>query len=339
MHFSEATKQWLRHQESLRTAERQFRLELERMLVDIQDRFHAKQWRSNLGGDPASMIQLYRSGWPSGWGGLHYEIDSPEDLLRQGRLLLGVHVEEEVPNQTAVKTALCRLLQPHEDRLSSRCGCRIQDGASHLVHGALDILSLTCQGACDAVQALMETETFAEEAMFLAGKKTVWRTDLLADQPKPNIHWTKGGGDAPIGGTGGWEFRENGGRLDTPCLTCRGDPDNYNYRDGQNIVTLFETSRQFQNGQRVYACAVLLAPKGGRFTFHAEAGREGKWRTAFRRVFHLVPVDRWQVVSFEGQISNPEDCDFASHGLHVHVMVTAPESGLTLDAIEIGSCE
>lgn len=338
MPFSEATKTWLHHQADLRAAEKQFRFELARMFGEVLEHFQARGWQANVGGDPTTIVQLYRPGWPSGWGGLHYEIDAPEDLVRQGHAQLGLHVEDEVPRQPNVLAALTRLLQTHGERLSD-FPCRMRDGDERILDGALDLLKLTGRDACDALQTLMKTESLVDEALFLAGKKVVCRTDLLPNQAVPKIDWPKGGGNAPRGGTGGWELRDGGGRLDSPSLICRGDPGNFNYKDGQDIVTLFEQSYEFRNGQRMYASAVVLAPEGGTFTFYSEAPREGKWRVAFQKKIQLVPSNRWQVVTFEGEVSDPEDCDFATHGLHLHLMVVAPRSGLTIDAVEIGSRE
>ncbi|MFO7976504.1 MAG: hypothetical protein R6V12_17935, partial [Candidatus Hydrogenedentota bacterium] len=72
-----------------------------------------------------------------------------------------------------------------------------------------------------------------DEAIFLRGKKRVWRTSFLHENRRPYLEWHENLGTGP---RGGWELTEGGGRFDSACLRCHAGRSNYH--EGKNILML-----------------------------------------------------------------------------------------------------
>jgi hypothetical protein len=333
--FSEATKMWLEKQGVLRTAEDRFFYEWVRILRSAERRLKRKGWGIRLFGDRSEFMQVYRPYWPSGLGGVHYQPGAWEWWRRQGIFFLGLAIEGETPKQQAVCARIRKLLRQYQEEIWSITGCSIRDEPGHeILFSSLPLADLTADNLCEGIENMAQTESFVDEALFLADRESVWRTGFLPGDPKPSINWPWEPKPGPE--EGGWQFSADGGRFDSPCLKCYGGKSNY--WEGKNILRLNVNGPlyQFVNGQPVYGSAVLHASEGGWLQFYAEGHHEGKYFCAFDGSRDLKAADRWQLVSWEGAVSNPENYDFAKQGLSAFVMVKAPDTGLKIDAIEIG---
>ena len=333
--FPPSTILWLQKQDVLLAEENRFKRVWAEILREVQRRLSAEEWVSGSLGD---LIQFYRDNWPNDQcAGVHYEVQCGDEFRRRGTAHVGLHIEQRLPKQVEVFARLRQLLLPYSPRLFKMMADCAPDMAAHwfAIGGTLGLADVTDDEISEALERMMQTESFVDEALFLTDKKTVWRTDFLAGNPKPYTKWHEGLG---TGEEGGWEFSSDGGRLDSPCLKCDGRKSNY--RDGKNIVMLSvgKPFNEFANGQRAYCSAVVHSAEGGQVQFYAQATKEGGWQEAFDAPVPLKRVDRWQLACWEGEISNPENYDFAKQGMNAFVMVKAPDPGLKIDAIEIGLC-
>lgn len=335
--FTPAVMELIHHRYVLTAVKQRLWLEWRDMLDITYQHLTLEEWTCCCHGNPTNMLQFFRGHWPNAEGQIHYEILCNEDFFEPGIVDLSLHIENRLSNQEAVCGRVRSLLKPYEAKLLARlAGCAPSlptDPLWDILKGRLPLGDLTAEVICEAVDRMIETESFVDEALFLAGKTRVWRTDFFANDAKPYIAWHTSEG---IAETGGWDFSDNGGRFDSPCLKCTGGKSNYH--DGKNIAT-FRPNQLFHelgNSQPFYCSAVVNASRGGELRFYAEAPKEGGFVAAWDEIRPLDPSNQWQVVTCEGYVSNPENYDFAKQGMHVFVIVKTPEAGLKIDSIEVG---
>lgn len=333
--FPESTIHWLKIGPELAEAEERFRCEFHRMLALVETRFLRAGWKTNLSD---TRVQVYRPTWQDGWEGIHYEAFSSGDYFRIGTIHLGLHVEKGTPNESAVREGLRQLLKRTEDRLLSAAGCKVVPQCHwRVLEGALDLIETSDEAIGDALEQMIQTESFVEEALFLADKKTVWRTDFLPDDPLPEIDWSVWSGKE--GGRGGWQLRADGGRLGTPSLIFQGQK--RNYKGKENIAALHDSEREpfraFTPGQHVYCCSLVRCPAGGSVTFTLQTTKEGQYQSGYTETRRLAAADRWQMVCFEGELARLTDYDPALQGLYAYLLIDPSLQPITIDSIEIGT--
>ncbi|NQT16221.1 MAG: hypothetical protein HQ582_25915 [Planctomycetes bacterium] len=333
--FSPLVTEWLRNQETLLAAEDLYRVEFRLVLDAVRDGVSNTDWKTNLS---ARALQFYRPHWQDGWNGAHFEVASHSNWFRNGTVHVGLHVEKDHPKHEAVLGRLRKGFQRYEPEILDACACRVTGkGDNGVLKRSLDLPNVSADQIGEALEKIMKAESFVEEALFLADKKTVWRTDLRSDDPVPPHKWHERLG---TGEEGGWEFSPDGGRFNGPCIKCHGDKSNYH--EGRNILTLNDSKpiHTFANNQKIYGLAVVHAPRGGTVIFHGESGKERGWAAAYRAECELNAAPGWQVVRWEATVSSPEEFDFGDEGVYAYVIVQAqtPESRLDLDCIEIGTC-
>lgn len=337
--FSAATREFLDRYDIVQTAFDQFHNELAAMYAELSSRidplgFASNNYRFKTG---RHLHQFSRSNWHNeDGGGVHFEFFINLEELSHRRVVVGLDIDDAVGKRKLRRDRLVRLLAPHERTLQNRYGYELRRGKDwKLLRGTLPIQGLTVDAMAAKCAVLPAVATYVDEALFLRGSKRVWRTSFLTKSKRPRLEWHENLGTGP---QGGWELSSDGGRFDSVCLKCHGGRSNYH--DGKNILMLRAEKPfcEFHTGETVQACAVVHAAQGGTLEFYAEAPKEGKWQVAFHGVCEVAPVDRWQLVTWKGQVAQPEDYDFAKQGLFAFVMVKTPAAGLRIDSIELGVC-
>ncbi|MBI4604706.1 MAG: hypothetical protein HY721_22315 [Planctomycetes bacterium] len=333
--FSEVTQHWLRmERDVIPSIERLFRDEWAQMLREVASALRARGWNHRLFDERTpDMLQLQRPHWPPGEAQAHFEVHTRDSLPSRPEADLFLHIEDKLPGQEAVLRRIRGLLKPYESLLLSRGACSLREEPLHeVLKGSLPLADVTPEILLEAIEKIVEAESFVDEAMLLAGKTAVWRTDFFAADPSPCLDWREGLGTGP---RGGWEPSAHGGRLDSPCLKLFGERSNYH--EGKNILILRHPDlHDLANGQRAYCSAVVHASQGGEVRFYAEAPKEGNWTVAFDAPCRLEAADRWQLVSWTGKVASPEGYDFARQGLYAFLIVKAPPAGLRIDSVELG---
>lgn len=335
--FSKSVQYFLERYDAIQSGFDRFHNELGFLFRQLSDEikplgFIPKIYRFASG---KHLLQFSCSNWGNDEGeGIHFEFFIDHEELAKKYLIAGLDFGDDVAEKSAKRTTLIRLLEPYKQVVLQRTGYELlSDKYWKFLRTTIPIQGLSVEAMRNECDILPDIAAFVDEAIFLADKKSVWRTDFLPTDQKPYIKWHEGLGTNEVGG---WEFSQDGGRLKGHCLKCHGGKSNYH--EGKNIIILQsnESSRNFGNGQKIYCSTVVHSIKGGQICFYAEAPKEGNFTVAFEKTCDLQPIDRWQVVSYEGQVSNPEHYDFAKNGLFIFLIAKVPEIGLRIDSIEIG---
>jgi hypothetical protein len=332
--FSKVALLWAESAALLSGAQTRFRADWGKILRSVAAGLVSREWTIREFGSPVDLLQAYRLPWPSGEDQLHYEVGYH---LETG-IYVSLHVEAHAPAQKALCARLRELLGRHENGLTGTGGKRSPRLCKEPMHEILCLWlpfdRVSDDALAGALDSMLETESFVEEALFTAGKNKVWRSDFLPDDPPAKIEWDHGSGDDKVGG---WKPSRNRGRLGGPCLECHPKPKNH---AKGNILTLEPTKgfREFANGARAYASATVHSGRGGSLVFYGEAPKAGGFQRAFDVACEIPPLDRWQTISREFQISTPDKYDFAQGGLNAFLIVQAPEGGLRIGSIELGLC-
>jgi hypothetical protein len=294
-------------------------------------------------------VEFARPGWGNAEGeGIHWELFVDYEELGRGNLVVGLDIGERVADREAKRSCLARLLRPYERTLLDRFGLQVRPHKLwKFLYATIPLLELTVEAMKQRSALLPDLAAFVDEALFLADKVPVWRSDFFSDDPPPGIRWAqwkeyKG----TTGETGGWEVAAKDGRLDSPCLRCHAN--GFNYRDcfnrgrPSNILRLRRQDggpiHEITNDQEVYACAVIHSATGGQLQFYGEATKEGRFVTAFAGTLKIPSSEAWQVIKWRGKLDSPADYDFAKQGLNAFIMLDVPETALRIDSIEIGRC-
>jgi len=153
---------------------------------------------------------------------------------RPGGIDLNLHVESDTPNQGAVCSRIRELLRSRERQILATCGVRLSEKFTDgILKGELPPTSLTAKSLAEVIERMAMTESFVDEALYLADKEQVHRTDFLGKGYRPDIEFH--------GKMGGWEFCSSGGRFNSPSLRCRGDAFNWFDSEDTNILVLHPT--------------------------------------------------------------------------------------------------
>jgi hypothetical protein len=362
MGFSSTTKLWIEKQSVLRAAEQQFRMEFARMLRQVRDRMLADGWLTRMdSGRPPDEIKIIRPGWPAGLCGIHYEAGLFEHPLERGILRLNLHVEEEVKDQAVVCSQLARLLKPYAGTIASSTKMNMPDQPiENILAGSMSLAELNMETLCSTIQSVMQTASFVDEALFLAGKTRAWRIDFgdgTSSLSPQSLKWYQPpAADIAGGDAGGQRIDRSGGRFNTGCVHIDGTRGNYGpVIDGlpsRNICTLGRISQDIPIGTRLYICCVVRATEGARLGFYGEGQtmKDGKmsWPTAFSNSHHIAgpeplplvvsPSPDWQVVTWETQLQKVDDDDSPTQGFMMYLATETANTDLRIDSIEFGMC-
>ena len=186
----------------LSRAEQAFMDDWANMLNEVYQRFSQKQRLCRLCGNPPTYLQLYRKEWPGGELQVHFEVLCNFGSFRRGMVDFSLHLEHETPQQVAVCNRIRSLLRPYSDRVHSLLSGYIprmpDQPIQDILKGQLPLDRVTPNVICHALEAMMQTESFVDETLFLAGSRTVWRTTFESSEPSVNPKW--------FGNVGGQRF-------------------------------------------------------------------------------------------------------------------------------------
>jgi len=245
---------------------------------------------------------------------------------------LNLHVEDDVPDQEAVCNRMRDLFMPHAADILKNCGMSIsEEPIETILTGSIRLSEVTAQGLTDGFERMAITESFVDEALYLADKRTVYRTEFEPGT-QPSINFK--------GNTGGWEFDAHGGRFDGPCLKCHGNEFNWDEGEDTNILMLHPEAGfvEFANNRRMFLSAIVSSPQGGELWVGTQACKNGKWITIFGDDFKLKGTEQWQHVTLEGLLKAPANYDFSRDGLFAYVLATAPHKEMCFASIDVGLC-
>lgn len=309
---------------------------------EVQRHLIKKGWLCRRYGKPLEMLQFYKKEWPNSESQIHYEVRWEDPFSGNSYVDICLHIEEGLPNQKDVCHRIRQNMFSYSLKilnLLEKCKPYMPDEPIHdIIKGSLPLIDISVTALCNILDNLIETESFVDEALLLAGKEKVWRTEFNPNDLIPDMNWWYR--DNQFGDVGGWKLSDNGGRIDGPCLKCFGNKYNYPTKTKEwNILWLLNPKtrfHEFSSGHDVYVSAMVHSSDGGKIRFYAEATNEGNWQKAFDVTFDLQPINQWQLIKWEGKISEPEAYNFKEQGLHAFIMVKQPEIGLKIDSIEIG---
>lgn len=360
--WSEQAKLLIERRDVLARAEQALLADWTSVLKEVSRHFSRKEWICRIVGDPAHFLQLRRQTWPKPWGAAHYEVLCNSEFIRRGIVDLSFHIENQMPNQAEVCSRLRALLRPYSDKihslLSSYTPSMPEQPMQDILKGQLPLASVTPEAICDAVEAMMQTATFVDQAIFLAGKQMVWATGFGSQEPSVNPKWFGNiGGQRPAPrmgrlGSSAWRIdgtrpnaTEDPSRVGSCCFLVE--------NDAKNLIF---------NGRKYYGCLVARTTKGAKLAIWADGHVHGSDNRikAFPMAFFVecsVPqADEWQLITWEapvppidkvggnvpkeeggGQIPCPYD--FAKNGIWVVLRVQTEDEGFLIDSIEIASCD
>ena len=327
------------------------------MLRDVHVFFSQRHSIARIVGDPAEFFQFFqlrRSRWPEPWGAVHYEVLCNIEFLRRGIVGLSLRIEGDTPKQADVCARIRSLLPPYESQLHSLLAkyspkfpkLPVQD----ILNAQLPLGQATPKAICEAVEAMMQTETFVDEALFAGHGETIWRTDFFADRPRPRLRW---GSEEK---TGGQTFQSKHGRLGGPALRIDGtkegnydltgkkQPDDYDPA-GKGAVNIMRLARagecKISNGDQLYLSCVVKTTEGGRLWLDGQ----GQPVCALLDVPgppNWIPLDvprqpDWQHVSIPmAPVCRHSAYDFAQKGAHVFLISQTRDPNFLFSSIEIG---
>jgi hypothetical protein len=344
--FSESTRHWIGMQDVVAAAKERFRREWARILREAEGVLRREGWASRLQSNPSEMLQVFRPNWPGGLCGIHYEAQCNDYFCEQGFVDLSLHIEHEVLDQSAVCDRIRRLLSPYRQALLSSCSASLPDEPLHdILKGKLPLSDVTSERIVEVINSMAATETFVDEAMFLADKTPIWRTDFFPGDPQPQLDIYIVDGRH---GKGGQELRPSGGCLDTRSVVINGTaPTNYHAADGSptNIMLLTHT-KDVDVRKDFYLSCIVRTTSGGRLWLYGEGydkQPDGKqeWPALLDPAWTPVPVEGksgWQHIGWQGHTDKAAKYDFAGQGATFYLRAQIDDSSFALNSIEFGHC-
>jgi len=333
--FSPIVKDWLANQDVLLAAEDRFRGEWGDILRRVAGRLAERGFTTVLTGEPPEEVKALRPGWPGGVCGVHYEARAFPEQRRRGIVDLSLHVEQDLDNQEQVCNGLRQLLRRHGARVPEACAAATPDEPREdILKGSLPIEGITSGRLLEAIARLALTDSFVEEALFLADRQPLWRTDFLPGDPEVAIDVTFGQGTSE---RGGWEFGPHAGRFQGRGLEAR--PGEHNFRNGTNILMLNRgLFHDFVNAQAVYGCATVAAGENTELTLCLQTDKSHGWAIAFEQVREVRQCESWQLVTWQGRIAGDEGHDFAEEGLYAYLIAGPVTRPLRIGSLAVGIC-
>lgn len=357
--FSKATRLWLEKCDVWRTAEDRLLRQWSEILAEVHRRFSAQEWVCTP--QPSDMLQMHRGHWfnPDARG-IHFEALCNREMLMRGIVDLSLHVEDRVPNQQAVCAKLRELLRPRAPnllRLLAKYVPSLPDTPGQdIIKGRLPVEQATPEAVCEALELMTETESFVDEALFLAGKMSIWRTDFARESQGLWPEW--------FGKVGGQQAIPSAGRLGSCAWRLDGSQPNArpnaSWESGLYSLLVAGDARDLVlNGREHYACVVLKTGKGGQVTVWADGHRYKPDQSvehfpkAFAFTHKALPSECWQCISWCGVVPAVNEVkgvlpaelgaaevsapfDFAKDGVWIGLRVETEDRGFLIDSIEIG---
>ena len=344
--FSDITKLYIAKQDILIEAEHRFRREWAEILTEVRRRLSRGGWAFRTDIEPPhEELKIRRANWPDGVCGVHYEVRAQERFRREGVADIGLHIEQDVPEYEQVSRRLRRLIRPyssHITELLAECAPSLPETPPQKVLiGQLPLAEITPEVICMALEKMVQTESFVDEALVLAGKKTLWRTDFDKDLDDIWINW--------FGIEGGQTFTRGVGRFGSVAMKVDGTQPNgrAKYKEQGNYSVLLHPTHEITNGMDVYICAVVKTTKGGTIQFKADAhrgktpeGHDAVPVLAFAMSHPIEPSERWQCIFLQAKVptTNKIDYDYAKEGAWVVMNIVTEDREFLIDSVEIGRC-
>lgn len=329
--WSEQAKLLIEQRGVLMRAFDAFRADWAEILRDVHCDFSRRGWICRTVGKPAEFLQLRRESWPDPWGAAHYEVLCNFEFLRRGIADLSLHIEGAIPNQAAVCSRIRDLLRPHADRihalLSKHAPSLPELPVQDILKGQLPLDRVTPELICEALEAMMETASFVDEAIFLAGTQVVWRSDFLPNSAPISLIWN----NTP----GGQEVMSHGGRLGSPVLRVDGTRPNCrpDKKERGSFSCLIRKPQSLVNGCEYAGCVVLKSRCGGTLKIwgHKDSVRAFDWTR------QVAPAESWQCIAFRSKVPSADTAtsDFSDKGVQVHMNVNTADTEFLIDSIEI----
>lgn len=345
--FSKTTKLWLQKQDVLMAAEERFRREWAAILIKTQTRMAADGWLSRRWGEPLDMIQLSRNSWPNSPAGIHYEIICNSEFCRRDIVDLSLHVEQDIPEQELVCERLRELLRPYAAQILKTlapCTPVMPDEPLHdIVKGSLPLVDVSVDSLTKILQDLIQTKSFVDEALFSAGKETIWRTDFSANSPPVCLGW--------FGNDGGQQIAAQMGRFNSAAMRINGTRPNarreMSFEQGCYSLIIEDTDK-IENDVEYYVCIVLKTNKGGKLHIRGDGhkgltpeGYPAELPLAFLWECMIERADQWQCLIWQGKIPSVKKAgyNFSKSRTWIVMNVDTPDTEFLIDSIEIGRCE
>ncbi len=336
--FSETTKYYIKSHDIISAAKAKFRSEWGQMLKDVENEFRKKGWVTLLRDNPPIMLQIASPDWPKPqWQKIHYGIMYYESLFEHG-IVDFLHIEENVQNQNEICKQARRLLRPYQKEILSQSSSQLMEEPIHdILKGSLDLVDVTVDKIISTMNGMMGTECFIDEALFLSGKKEIWRTDFFITDPKPIISINF---DDKCKGQGGQKFLEGKGCMGSPAISINGaiKTNYHNIHDDlpTNIMVLSNT-KEISYGDNIYLSCNVYTEQGGTLWFYAESiGNlqpcfEGNWI-----IINIGGKPKWQHVQCSAKIKNSDNPNITEQGITFFLRSLTKDTNFLINNIEFG---
>ena len=335
--FSDHTKLLIQRWNLLEAAETLLWEEWRRLLEETAILLRRSSWLTRVYSSPADRkghLRAHRPSWPDRSDlRIHLQAGIDADRLRRGLAYLELHVEGDAPERALVVTTLQRLLEPYQasGALLRECDCTLpRRSKRRLLRATRTLPEATAQSLADGLERLGRMAPFVDEAVFLADKQPLWRTDFLPGDPEPQLRYRDS--------EGGQTIALEPGRLGTPCLQVNGQQRNYQGDLGVGNLALLTDLRGVSAGEQVYLSCNLLVHEPVCIFLYGEV-RGYDFPPAFVEASpsaQLASSDEWQHVGLSARVVEEEGYSFQDEGLNVYLITRTDDAGLLIDGIEIG---
>lgn len=345
--FSDATKIYIAEQDVLIEAEQRFRREWADILTQVRKRLSRGGWAFRTDTEPPyEELKIRRPNWPDGIRGAHYEVSAQERFRRQSIAEIALHIEQDVPRHEDVCKRIRELIKPHSSRimeLLADCAPSLPEAPPQKVLlGELALADITSEAICRIFENMAQIESFVDEAILLAGKETIWRTEFRADRNEEI--WTNW-----FGSEGGQSFELSNGRFTSGAMRIDGTKTNARreYKEEGNYSVLLHPTYGIANGQDIYVCAMVKTSVGGMIRLQADGhrktseGNDAFLLSAFNLECRVEASNKWQSVFLKARVlaENNLNYDYTKEGAWVVMNVVTEDTEFLVDSIEIGRCK
>lgn len=345
--LSDTVQQFLRRYDVIQSALERFHRELEYLFRQIGE--EAKRWGfvplffRPTGALGQNFAQFARPNWQNDLGkGIHFEFFVDNDTLKQGDLVVGLDVGEQISEKEAKRDTLVRILKPFEPTLLTRFGFQLRrDNFWKILYATIPLLEVSVETLRARCQILPDLAAFVDEGLFLVAKHPIWRTDFSSDRQDIWTNW--------FGQEGGQHFVTGEGRLGSCALKIDGTQPNARPKlqeRGCYSVPVHPT-HAIVNGKEHYLCVVVKSRVDGTLRLRGEGhkgisseGHPSELPLAFDWAWNLEPSDHWQCLTWRGVVPPVAEIgyDFSSQGTWIVMIVDTVDREFLIDMIEIGQC-